>query len=813
MNTNTKRITSLSLIALAATLGVSASTSWNIQGQKYDVDTLYHAQIGPGITLTQLKLDGQYPQRVFYSSIDLTNPYNDMRARTAEEGVYAGTQTLSKVAQNTDREGGVNIAGVNGDFFGPNAFGSIVSNGTLHYLSNANTSHYWYMTDQDEMGVGVPVFSATCKYSSYNMPLGINTGRSNVYPMVLHTPDYGTTYKANGMGYYIIAELTEGKIGYTGTAKLKVTQIAKSENSTTSFNLPAGKVAISAMSASSYPSGQKASYLVDFLKTLKVGNILTITCANNTGLAGDIEELIGGYPVLVKDGAQAAFDVISGKEHLTNEMAPRTGIGYSADGKTAYIAVLDGRQTISTGFYAKQWADVLINIGCHNAVNLDGGGSSELYTKAFGMCNLPNGTKTERSVANSVWAISTAPADNEIASIAFEQSGTLSLPQFMQYTPRVYAYNQYGDLINTNLEDYTLSCPEELGICDGKTLTITGTGTYALTATYGNATTTMAIKAGSSDITPSMLYSSVLLDGYREWAAPIVAEINGEQLTLAGSSFNWSSSNEGVVTVDASGILKGVANGTATVTAVSNSFSGSIEVTVEISDKQYAPVDLTTSTWSLTSGGMTSASAANDAAGLKINYKVKTAGQAYTNLVCSAAKFYSLPDAFRITTDAPAGTFSKILLSLKDKNNAVKSLSVPITDGTADSFTFNVKDVFGSDDPTIYPIRIQMIRFDYTGAAGTEASFDITGVEAVYNNYEAGIDNVSVDRTEIGVYPNPARDYAYLAGVAEGTPYEIYALSGLKVAEGIAPEINCSALATGIYLVRTDKASTRLIVK
>ncbi len=56
---------------------------------------------------------------------------------------------------------------------------------------------------------------------------------------------------------------------------------------------------------------------------------------------------------------------------------PRTGAGVSEDGRTLVIAVIDGRQPgWSDGMTLPEFADLMIQHGAHNAVNLDGGGSS-----------------------------------------------------------------------------------------------------------------------------------------------------------------------------------------------------------------------------------------------------------------------------------------------------------------------------------------------------------------------------------------------------------------------------------------------------
>jgi exopolysaccharide biosynthesis protein len=58
---------------------------------------------------------------------------------------------------------------------------------------------------------------------------------------------------------------------------------------------------------------------------------------------------------------------------------PRTVVGLSQDGRYLYLAVIDGRVTgYSAGTTNAQSAALMLAIGCGSALNLDGGGSTEM---------------------------------------------------------------------------------------------------------------------------------------------------------------------------------------------------------------------------------------------------------------------------------------------------------------------------------------------------------------------------------------------------------------------------------------------------
>ena len=64
------------------------------------------------------------------------------------------------------------------------------------------------------------------------------------------------------------------------------------------------------------------------------------------------------------------------------DIHPRTAIGYSRNGKFLYIVVVDGRQPFySEGVTLAELAQLMLNLGAHDAMNLDGGGSSALVVR------------------------------------------------------------------------------------------------------------------------------------------------------------------------------------------------------------------------------------------------------------------------------------------------------------------------------------------------------------------------------------------------------------------------------------------------
>ena len=99
-----------------------------------------------------------------------------------------------------------------------------------------------------------------------------------------------------------------------------------------------------------------------------------------------VKTAIGGGPVLLQNGEVS----ISNNEELKfagkelNDKHPRTCMGYTKDGKLI-IMVIKGRHLNAAGASLLQEALLLKDLGCEEALNLDGGGSS---------CMIVNGKET-----------------------------------------------------------------------------------------------------------------------------------------------------------------------------------------------------------------------------------------------------------------------------------------------------------------------------------------------------------------------------------------------------------------------------------
>ena len=83
----------------------------------------------------------------------------------------------------------------------------------------------------------------------------------------------------------------------------------------------------------------------------------------------DVQEAMNGFQLITKEG-----NIIVSPD---NSIHPRTAIGTNKNGTLIWLVVVDGRQKgYSEGMNLFELASLMVDLGCWNATNMDGGGSS-----------------------------------------------------------------------------------------------------------------------------------------------------------------------------------------------------------------------------------------------------------------------------------------------------------------------------------------------------------------------------------------------------------------------------------------------------
>lgn len=111
--------------------------------------------------------------------------------------------------------------------------------------------------------------------------------------------------------------------------------------------------------------------------------------------------IIGGGPQLIRNGR---VEITNAAEAIlpsfVTDRHPRTAIASLKSGQILLVTV-DGRQTESIGMSLNMLADLLVELGAVEAINLDGGGSTAMVIKD-NLINKPSDPTGERLVSDAI---------------------------------------------------------------------------------------------------------------------------------------------------------------------------------------------------------------------------------------------------------------------------------------------------------------------------------------------------------------------------------------------------------------------------
>ena len=202
------------------------------------------------------------------------------------------------------------------------------------------------------------------------------------------TPAEGTREVDEVTGSLVLTDqLTVG-----GRLVCTVDQVLESEKS---IQIPQGKLVLTV-------NKQNNQWLLDQVSALKPGDQVSIDVTAADTRWNDVVTAIGGYYKIVTNGQVGP--------QTDSTANPRTAIGIKADGSVLFYAI-DGRQSgYSIGATLTQVAQRLIELGCVEAVALDGGGSTTMGAtlpdaSAMSILGSPSDGSL-RAVSNGIFLVS-----------------------------------------------------------------------------------------------------------------------------------------------------------------------------------------------------------------------------------------------------------------------------------------------------------------------------------------------------------------------------------------------------------------------
>ena len=738
-----RTIASFLLSAVAAITAVAGNV-WSIQGTEYTVDTLFHNQIGPGTTQTSLwfrnatTLDAL---RVFYTTMDMTNPYLSLRGVCATDKL-AGNEKISGMAERKSKPGARYMVGVNGDFFYTRGttsrgvstvgtpYGSTIVDGVIYRARNNAREYKNFVVATDGSLYADPFFfsgSIVAADGSQATVGGINTysgevPASNVDKVTIYNDlYYGHTWHWNG--WEVLAVVADGE--KFETAKPFKMRIVSAPTGDGDMTIPEGHYVLHGQGAAS-----------SFIQNLKEGDEVTVTLSwTAKGKSVEPYQIVTGNPKILEDGVTLQSEADRGD---ANTRQPRAAIGYSDGGKKAYFMVVDGRSPISSGVRTTWLADIMRYAGATDGINVDGGGSSVLYTSTLGVRNKPS-DGNERADGNAFYAVSSAPDDDAVASIRFVDFA-LHSPKYGVYTPKFYGYNQYGMLVNTDVKGVTISCPESLGHVIGDT-TFYADGTAregALTATYQGATVSMPIQILDGVDNIKIANDSIITNGYKEYTVDVQTTIGENVMNISPLALTWKSLDESIVSIgEHTGVLKGLRNGKTQVVGVLGEICDTMQVNVEIPEARVMPIDpnLDITTWKLSQTGGKDVVATAVGNGFDYTYTGVSA-RSPKIVLTKTFRLWSLPDMIRVRVNPGEAPVKNFVFGLRANGGSMIYHTITPAAITANKemvVDLPTADWCTATDMANYPISLISIQLNMNASkAGQVYDMHFRGFETVY---------------------------------------------------------------------------------
>ncbi len=296
--------------------------------------------------IKHIKLTKYYDSRPVKINVVEVNP---KLAKDYELFPALASDTLSskKTISNIAKENNALIA-LNGTYFKPQTgvpLGTLMINekiytGPIYNRVAFGIFENGYDVARIQLNASIKTKDLTVKVDNINQPRMLSTY------VLAYTPDWGRTAPMTPK-YGLQFAVEDNKIVQISTSALQIPQngfvIAGPSSSLSKFKL-----------------GDKVKLDISTIPEWK-----------------NVKHIISGGPYLVKND-EVFVDMTAQKLSAIGGKNPRSAIGYTLDNNLILVSV-DGREGSSVGMTLMQLANFMKSIGCINAINLDGGGSTVMY--------------------------------------------------------------------------------------------------------------------------------------------------------------------------------------------------------------------------------------------------------------------------------------------------------------------------------------------------------------------------------------------------------------------------------------------------
>ncbi len=510
--------------------------------------------VGPGVIQYHHIIDSG-PWNINIIKIDIQNPWLKFQSVKAGDKLMAFEKTSSMAARNNFEEHRV-VAAINGDFYNTSTgeqIGTQVANGQLLKVTS-DWLNIAFDIDKNPM-IGMQNFSGSIiTGDSLKSISGINKIR-NTDELIFYNSFKGGSTSTNQFGTEVrVIPIDNWFVNDTirGIVDTIVSGV--------------GNMSIGSNKAVLSGHGISGTFLINNLSkddTIRI--VLNLIPA-----LSKIEQLIGGNTWLVQNGIA---NPDNGDRH------PRTAVGFNEDSTMFFMFVVDGRQPgLSVGMSYKELGDYMKTWGVHQGLNLDGGGSSTMVVRGV-IVNSPSDIGGERSVANSLLLISTAPT-GPLAYIRIQPKEIFAIGG-SSFNLTASGFDQYYNPVSIPSGSLVWSCDPSIG-------TISQNGIF--TAAYDTVSGYIYVSVG--DISDSALVhltkiSQIVLEpnpvilqpGQSQQMSATAYDNYNNIIQLQQTDFLWSVVGD-LGSISPSGYFTAINTGSGAIIAQIDSIIGSVPLTV-----------------------------------------------------------------------------------------------------------------------------------------------------------------------------------------------------------------------------------------
>ncbi len=510
-----------------------------------------------------------------------------------------GKRTLTQANQVLNARGSYAAAGINADFFSFQTgvpMSNVIIDGQVYSKDSGWLPAVGFREDGSAfMGTLPIVTTMTTSLGSITVEC-LNKYRQP-YALYLYSSVYGDSTHASGQGTNIVLGSVSSCITLNSTVTAVVESVTEDDGS---VPIPEGKLVLSV-------DASAAQEIKDRLQALPVGSTVSIRTEDATH---DARWESAKYAL----GAQGGKLITGGNLDYTDESAaPRTALGIRADG-TVLFYTIDGRQTgYSYGARKETVARRLLELGCVEAINLDGGGSTTIGgtlpgTTDFRVFNSPSDGGL-RSCANFFFLKkNNAPSGIPyVLNLSDWGKPVLSGSSIQLRVESAYDTSYGPATVPQNVtfyleKDAATPSPDGLGsgVYENGFVTVRGNGDVYVAAKSGDAYGSTLLRAVA---TPEQLrifnantgegVSDLVMNPGDSIALSATAYWGGEAMVVANESFTWRviSNSSSIGSISDNGVFTaGQNNGATGIVAVNAGLcTAEIPVRIRTTDEIVAP--------------------------------------------------------------------------------------------------------------------------------------------------------------------------------------------------------------------------------